>query len=75
MSDNDELSSIPMFVHLRILNLSLTQFSLPRQMCWQAEGNELRNGRVVDSVLFCLRMLSLEVIDGMVAVLWEQVAS
>jgi hypothetical protein len=74
MSDNDELLSIPMSVRLfRFLNLGSTQFSAPRQMCWQIEGNELRNVRMMDSDLFCFEMLSWEVIDDMVAVLWEQV--
>jgi hypothetical protein len=74
MSDNDEVLNIPISVHLfRILNLDSTQFCAPRQMCWQIEGNELRNVRMMDSDLFCLEMLSWEVIDGMVPALREQI--
>jgi len=52
--DNDELLNIPVSVHpFRILNLRLTQFCALRQMCWETEGNELQNGRMMDSALFC----------------------
>jgi hypothetical protein len=52
------LLSIPASVRpFRILNFRLTQFRALKQMRWNIEGNELRNGRMMDSI--CIAFLSV----------------